>query len=322
MEEKKIFIIGDVHGQLDLLKKLVSKIEKECGSAGYEIVLTGDVMDRGPKSYEAYRYAADHSNISSVLGNHDNFYIGGKIKLMNAFEGGNGGWETFEDMLSYYSDSENIIPDVSSKRDFKLSMEVYFLHFIIKDLFSKNPSLNKRINTECGGKQKTFLRRVLGEMRENLKKQPYLRTFEKNENKFVLTHSGYIPTNKDGKIKTNEELKQIAAKSRSREIRQIEETLWTREEVRSRVNNHIVLHGHNPALSGQKRHGPNYGKESGDLVSVNLDGGTAIMNNKKFSEEVRDSARLLCLELDSGILTGIDRHGSIDSNIKIKGFDQ
>jgi hypothetical protein len=35
---------------------------------------------------------------------------------------------------------------------------------------------------------------------------------------------------------------------------------------------------------------------------------------------VRDSARLLCLELDSGKLMSIDRQGNMDSEVKVKGL--
>ena len=318
MKEKRTFVIGDVHGQLDLLETLVNKIENECGKAGYEIVLTGDVMDRGPKSYEAYRYTTDHPDIFSVLGNHDDFYIGGKIKLMHALVGSNGGWETFDDMLSYYSDAGNRIPEISSKPGLKLSTDIQFLYFHIKDLFSKYPQLTEKINDECNGIKKTFLLRVFSEMRENLKKHPYIRMFEKNGNKFVLTHSGYIPRHKDGRIKTNEELMQIAANGGRNEKTQIEKILWTRKEIKSRVNNHIILHGHTPVLTGENGHGPNYCINSGELVSVNLDGGAAAMNYKRVPDKVRDSARLLCLELDSGRLISIDRHGNMDPEIKVK----
>jgi predicted phosphodiesterase len=269
IKEKRTFVIGDVHGQLDLLKTLERKIEKECGNAGYEIVLTGDVMDRGPKSYEVYRYITDHPDISSVLGNHDDFYIGSKIKLMHAFVGNNGGRETFDNMLSYYSDAGNKIPEISSKPGLKLSTDIQILYFHIKDLFTKYPQLTENIKAECDGTKKSFLLRVFSEMRESLKKHPYIRTFEKNGNKFVLTHSGYVPTHKDGRIKTNEELKQIAVNGSGSEKDQIEKILWARKEIKNRVNNHIILHGHTPALTGENGHGPNYCKKSDDLVSVN-----------------------------------------------------
>jgi hypothetical protein len=314
----RTFIIGDVHGQLDLLKKLVRGIETKCGKSGYEIVLAGDVMDRGPKSYEAYRYIADHRNISSVLGNHDDFYTGGKLKLMDAFHAGNGGYETFEDMLSYYSSPGNVFPELSSKPGLKLSTDVRFLYFIIKDLFPKYPKLLERIKTEYGDGIIPFLIQVFGEMRENLKKHPYIRIFKKNGNMFALTHSGHIPTNKHGKIISNEELKKNAGRGKSNIKHQAEKTLWSRDEIVSRVCNHIILHGHTPALTGRKGHGPNYCVKSGELVSVNLDGGAALMNNINFSEEVRDAARLLCLELDSGILTSIDRHGRMAPEVKIE----
>ena len=311
MYEKRIFVIGDVHGQLDLLKKLVRKIENKCGNDGYEIVLAGDVMDRGPKSYEAYRYITDHPNISSVLGNHDDFYIGGKDKLVNAFHGNNGGYETFENMMSYYSDPENIIPKHSSRPGLMILTDVRFIYFFIKDLFPKYPKLIERIKTEYRGRKTRFLIDVFTEMRENLKKHPYIRTFDKNGNKFVLTHSGYIPVNKEGRIKSNEELKLDVIKGGNSENHQIEEILWARDEITSRVDDHIILHGHTPVLIGEIGHGQNFCRESGNLVSINLDGGAALMNNQRFSEAVRNLARLLCFELDTGILIEIDRYGNI-----------
>lgn len=66
------YVIGDVHGQLDILKTLLQRI-------GYNpaedmLYFVGDYVDWGPKSIETLLYVmelAKNPNVHCVLGNHD-----------------------------------------------------------------------------------------------------------------------------------------------------------------------------------------------------------------------------------------------------------
>jgi len=63
------YVIGDVHGCfkqfIGLLKKInYNKIKDR-------IILTGDLVNRGPESLAMLNFCMKDSNITTVLGNHD-----------------------------------------------------------------------------------------------------------------------------------------------------------------------------------------------------------------------------------------------------------
>lgn len=64
--ESLFSVIGDVHGRIDLLERLVQKLPKE-GT----IICVGDLIDRGEHSDEVLRYVKDHDRIESLMGNHE-----------------------------------------------------------------------------------------------------------------------------------------------------------------------------------------------------------------------------------------------------------
>lgn len=61
-------IISDIAGQHDALMRLVDLMPKE------EIVLVGDLVDRGPNSKEVIQWAIDNK-IKTILGNHEHMMI-------------------------------------------------------------------------------------------------------------------------------------------------------------------------------------------------------------------------------------------------------
>lgn len=64
------YAIGDVQGCYTQLMKLLSKIAFNFGSD--TLWLTGDLVNRGPKSLEVLRFAKEHDYcVQTVLGNHD-----------------------------------------------------------------------------------------------------------------------------------------------------------------------------------------------------------------------------------------------------------
>lgn len=64
---RRTILIGDVHGCLDELRRLVRK----CGvDMGDDVVLVGDLIAKGPDSQGVVQYVRE-SGFSAVLGNHD-----------------------------------------------------------------------------------------------------------------------------------------------------------------------------------------------------------------------------------------------------------
>lgn len=61
-------VIGDVHGCKKTLKALIAKIPQQDNG----IILIGDLINKGPRSYQVHRYVKKHGYLS-LLGNHE-FY--------------------------------------------------------------------------------------------------------------------------------------------------------------------------------------------------------------------------------------------------------
>ena len=56
--DQLIYAVGDVHGRADLLKKLLTKIDKDRAGKPAEIILLGDYVDRGPSSRKVFEKLA------------------------------------------------------------------------------------------------------------------------------------------------------------------------------------------------------------------------------------------------------------------------
>ena len=67
------YVIGDVHGCFSQLLKLLEKISYNAQED--KIILTGDLVNRGPDSLAVLNYCMADSNITSVLGNHDLYLL-------------------------------------------------------------------------------------------------------------------------------------------------------------------------------------------------------------------------------------------------------
>jgi len=74
----RIYAIGDVHGYLQLLKKIHQKIRKDLNNnptEQYKIVFLGDYIDRGPDSAGCVQYlldlSAEDDHVICLKGNHE-----------------------------------------------------------------------------------------------------------------------------------------------------------------------------------------------------------------------------------------------------------
>jgi serine/threonine protein phosphatase 1 len=64
-----VIAIGDVHGRHDLLVMMLEFCRSEFPN--HDIVLLGDVIDRGPDSAAVLRYLAENHDVATLMGNHE-----------------------------------------------------------------------------------------------------------------------------------------------------------------------------------------------------------------------------------------------------------
>jgi serine/threonine protein phosphatase 1 len=68
VELEKAAVIGDIHGRLDLLERLLDRLD------GRQVVIAGDVCDRGPDTARCVELLIRHEAIG-VRGNHEQWMI-------------------------------------------------------------------------------------------------------------------------------------------------------------------------------------------------------------------------------------------------------
>ena len=68
-KSKRHFIVGDIHGRYQSFLKLLK--EADYDEENDIIYSVGDMIDRGPKSYEVVEYFTSKPNAYSIMGNHE-----------------------------------------------------------------------------------------------------------------------------------------------------------------------------------------------------------------------------------------------------------
>ena len=78
----RVYAIGDIHGRLDLLDQLLSRIDaddKARGDARSQIIFLGDLVDRGPNSagvvQRALEISQDGRPTRFLMGNHEEVFL-------------------------------------------------------------------------------------------------------------------------------------------------------------------------------------------------------------------------------------------------------
>ena len=78
---KRYYVIGDIHGRLDLYEAMITEIEQEAASAGpreVRVVLLGDLVDRGPDSAGVLartRKWQQQRHVRVLAGNHEEMFL-------------------------------------------------------------------------------------------------------------------------------------------------------------------------------------------------------------------------------------------------------
>ena len=78
---ERYYVIGDIHGRLDLLEALADAIERhnaQAAPADSTVVLLGDLVDRGPDSAGVIQFARDWQSrrkVRLLAGNHEEMFL-------------------------------------------------------------------------------------------------------------------------------------------------------------------------------------------------------------------------------------------------------
>jgi serine/threonine protein phosphatase 1 len=126
MKDKKIFIVGDIHGCLDMLKRMLEKIQWQ--PENDRLIFLGDYIDRGDDPKGVVEFILELEKLSSriqcLVGNHEAAfldYLSGKEKKLFLM---NGGYRTLESYDATREGPDNhLVP--ASHLDFYNSLEKY-----------------------------------------------------------------------------------------------------------------------------------------------------------------------------------------------------
>ena len=142
MSGEKIFVIGDIHGCLDMLKGLIDKIEWD--PANDRLIFIGDYIDRGEDSKSVVDFILQLKESSSLIqcliGNHEQMfldYLSGVDSQSSLLNGGLSTLKSYEEVRR--SQDDPLIP--SSHLDFfssLLSMIELEQYYIVHAGFQPN----------------------------------------------------------------------------------------------------------------------------------------------------------------------------------------
>lgn len=100
----KTFVIGDIHGEYDKFINCLDHVKFDLDND--QLIQLGDVVDRGPKSFEVVDHLLKFKNLIPIRGNHDvcflNYLRSGQQNVL----WNQGGRETYE---SYYNNCDGDI---------------------------------------------------------------------------------------------------------------------------------------------------------------------------------------------------------------------
>lgn len=77
----RYYVIGDIHGRLDLYEALIGEIEREIAADSTlepRVILLGDLVDRGPDSAGVLARTQawqQHRNVRVLIGNHEDMFL-------------------------------------------------------------------------------------------------------------------------------------------------------------------------------------------------------------------------------------------------------
>jgi len=162
------YVMSDIHGCFDELMKMLELIQFKKEDT---LILAGDYIDRGPKSYEMLKFiemAPD--NVVFIKGNHDE-YFSYYVNWMETFA------------IEYHEDRET---EDGTKRVYELIKQMGYASYDELSYFDHERTIGKLLNRYDI---------TIAEMRlwaNKINEMPYYHFQEVNGKKYVIVHAGYI----------------------------------------------------------------------------------------------------------------------------------
>jgi len=78
-EGERLYAVGDVHGRIDLLERMLEAVERDAQDGARRLLLLGDIVDRGPASADVVERAlslAGTGAAETIMGNHEHALLG------------------------------------------------------------------------------------------------------------------------------------------------------------------------------------------------------------------------------------------------------
>lgn len=161
MTDQRTFIIGDIHGCLEMLKKLMDKIAWSPDKD--RLIFLGDYIDRGENPKGVVDYILDLTRRSPLVeclkGNHEAMlldFLTGRDRFMFII---NGGWKTLESYGMYESsEDDSAIP--SEHRGFYESLKPYVEledYYVVHAGFKPGLDIKKQTDDEMLWIRKSFV---------------------------------------------------------------------------------------------------------------------------------------------------------------------
>lgn len=253
----KTFVMSDIHGCYDEFMAMLQKINF---TQEDQLILLGDYIDRGPKSYEMLCWMENVTdNVLLIKGNHDAEFA-----------------QCIDIFLSVI---HKLHIDISSIINERL-IDVYQIvkEYINYEMFDYYGTLQQLIESGKINISK------LSKWKEIIDNMPFCFKTSINANKYVFVHAGYI---------TDKQLFQSNHKDKESFY------LYAREESVSvgGIDNGIIIAGHTPTIASGLFYNAGNVFEFFDTKRnckyFNIDCGIAYRSNK------HPNAKLACLELTS-----------------------
>ena len=253
------FVMSDIHGCYTAFQKLLNKVgfdpEKD------ELIIAGDIVDRGRENYEMLEYAAGKpKSVTFLMGNHD------------------------LDFIEYVKSLDALARDTGVKDD----LRALFMNRRFSSLFRLNVvDYYGTVEDLIMDDEHPVTMADFQKWADVMSKFPYYTEREVKGKKYMIVHAGYM---------SRETYADVRQRSEVRIYTDIEQFyIWAREEgvLYGGIPNGTVIFGHTPTIaeSGFYNHGKVFICEKGDRRFIDIDCGCVF-------REWESAANLACIRLE------------------------